>query len=364
MHRSVRDLRELICVSRLTCRDSDDEDSLEYYTNQNNEEDLSDVKKQSSNSDSSRESSASSVSLTTCVSPASDSGIVTSSESPFNSTTNVAINANLNEECIKTESVALSKKSNKVKKKTKPQVITQKLPIRTEIHKKFVPLPPVTAKKANNNLVQRNETATETNDIICKMLQCADMDIISDWLKQANSGVSNMSIWCTTGDNYVRFAQFWLSMFSVADQQEIFSLEYNLLIDQLTFVFDCNRSKFTQNDFALFMAMVFREYPKKLLSSKSNFLFLEYLDILCDRRESFRKLLSDVKYSTTVKEHIQCILAIRSYAIISIWEAVIKFFRNLSSSPEFPLQPLSARTFADPRTTEDKLAIRIEQAIR
>lgn len=369
MHRSVRDLRELICVSRLTYRDSDDEDYLELNANEKYNDSRASSVSRAFNSASSRGSSAESSSLQASSPPALDSGVVTSTDSNSDS-----VNVKDSVVTDKTKSIAPSKKQQR-KKGKKPETNVALLPrppppkataVRHDIRSKLTPLPPVSAKTHGNNSRSRHHQAQAEDELslLNKMLESADMEVVSDWLRQANMAVTEISVWSTTADNFVRFSHFWLTMFSEDDQKAIFNLEYNLLLDQLTFVFDSSKCKFTREDLKLFLTLVLREYPDKLLSAKGSYLFLQYLEMLCERREAFRKLLSNVKYSTTVKEHIQCILAIRSYAIISIWEAVIKFFRNLSASPDFPLPSVASKSFADAKNADSLLALRVEQAVR
>lgn len=53
------------------------------------------------------------------------------------------------------------------------------------------------------------------------------------------------------------------------------------------------------------------------MSSKGAHLFLDYLDVLTsERATAYRRLLSDVKCGTKVKQYAQWLLAIRSFSLV------------------------------------------------
>lgn len=165
-----------------------------------------------------------------------------------------------------------------------------------------------------------------------EMLCFMDATVVSSWLTRANKSVSELSSYIDSDDNFVRFAHFWLTDFPDIQKREIFELEVEIFREELGFAFSVGRDqrKITQHDISNFIGAIFREYPVKLLSSKGNFLFLDYLDILSsERAQKYKKLLSDVKCSTKNRQYAQWVLATRSFALVSMWSAIVNFYRNL-----------------------------------
>ena len=60
-------------------------------------------------------------------------------------------------------------------------------------------------------------------------------------------------------------------------------------------------------------------------------MFLDYLDVLSSthRHDAYKRLLSNVKCSTRISEHAQNILACRAFALLSLWSAVVNFYRTI-----------------------------------
>lgn len=165
-----------------------------------------------------------------------------------------------------------------------------------------------------------------------EMLCFMDATVVSSWLTRANNNVTELSSYVLADDNFVRFAHFWLTDFPDTQKREIFELEVEILREELGFAFSVGRDqrKVTQHDISNLIGAIFREYPSRLLSSKGNFLFLDYLDILSsERTQKYKKLLSDVKCSTKNRQYAQWVLATRSFALVSMWSAIVNFYRNL-----------------------------------
>jgi len=82
---------------------------------------------------------------------------------------------------------------------------------------------------------------------------------------------------------------------------------------------------------------VLREYPDRLVGHRGSYLFLDYLEILVsERKADYLRLLTDVRISTRNRQLAQWLLAIRSFGLLSIWTAVISFFRQLHESQALP----------------------------
>lgn len=383
MSRGPRDLRDLICVSRLTFRESDDE---VFSDDENVKGDWDEISLDSSGSCDSRQGSA------TCQQKGQspDSGCVTNGGSPLDCSSG----QNVFEKDLKLDLSSLNQKK-KAKKKKKKKVLE------TEIPKfpfpKPPPLPPLgrsvstdqedegssatntkvgtTAKYIGSKSVSFTGTETkdenldegakqsvslsddideesvpvrpkstggrtyrvpaashaETGDYD-NMLCYMDATVVSGWLTRSNKNVCDVANYINSDDHFVQFAHFWLSDFPDSQKREIFELEIEILREELGFAFAPGRDegKVSHRDISNLIGAIFREYPVKLVSSRGSILFLDYLDILTSAKsEKYKKLLSDVKCSTKNRQYAQWLLATRSFALVSMWCAIINFYRNL-----------------------------------
>ncbi|WAQ97063.1 ANK3-like protein [Mya arenaria] len=382
MSRGPRDLRDLICVSRLTFRESDEEvisDDDRFHG------DWDEISLESSGSCDSRQGSTPS---TTVKGHSPDSGCITNGNSPADST------AQKDAE-LKLDLTLLSKVKKKSKKKKKKVLETDAPrfpfpkpaplpPLRsgsvehdsspTEVS--FRPAPPASDCKSTHSAARhvaskpfktQSQLSAQTHSVVAEatdhvdeesepvraktpfltyrakssdadsgnydvMLSYMDATVVSGWLTKANNSVSEIAAYIAAGDHFVQFAHFWLTDFGDTEKREIFELEIDILKEELGFAFAIGREerKVSQRDINNLIGAIFREYPKKLLSGKGAHLFLDYLDIITSgRTQKYKQLLSDVKCSTKNKQYAQWLLATRSYSLVSMWCAIINFYRNL-----------------------------------
>lgn len=413
MSRGPRDLRDLICVSRLTFRQSDDEvvSDDDYIAR-----DWDEISLDSSGSCDSRQGSAKQRQK----GQSPDSGCGTNGGSPQDSTLSKG-----------KESAELKLDLSGLNQKKKPKKKKKKKILETEIPKfpfpKPPPLPPVgrsisfeqvdnspqantsvslgnvakyVGSKTNNQKPSesvknvdvttglesssmssiRDGVDEESSPIRPKsqggstyrvpaashaatgdydsMLCFMDATVVSGWLGRANKSISDVACYINADDNFVQFAHFWLTDFPDTQKREIFELEIEILREELGFAFAPGRDegKVSQRDISNLIGAILREYPVKLVSARGNILFLDYLDTLTSARtQKYKKLLSDVKCSTKNKQYAQWLLATRSFALVSIWCAIVNFFRNLlgrggiTSNNEIPQVPSSFKTVYEMR---------------
>lgn len=376
MSRGPRDLRDLICVSRLTFRESDDE--VNYSDEEKFCGDWDAISLGSSGSNDSR--LGSSTRRKTDQTP--DSGCVTNGGSPPES------GQTLMGEDLKLDlSTLSSKKKTKRKKKKTLEINFPKVPF-----PKPPPLPPVRSisgsdsgqdnsipptppsaskpkhtvaryigsKPAKSKPVEKQVTKDTVEDVdeesvpvsnkiktpltyrvqasnsesgnYDEMLSYMDATIVSGWLMRANKSVSEIASYTSKEINFVQFAHFWLTDFPDTQKREIYELELEILREELGFAFAVGRDegKISQKDISNLIGAILREYPVKLLSARGGFLFLDYLDILTSgRTQKYKQLLSDVKCSTKNRQYAQWLLATRSFALVNMWCAIVNFYRNL-----------------------------------
>ena len=214
---------------------------------------------------------------------------------------------------------------------------------------------------------KRQETSVPHQDgNFDEMLTFIDATLLSEWLQTSNRNVTDLATFCHAGENFVRFAHFWLSDFPDYQKHEIFKLEHSIILDNLNFAFAMGKDAgvIKHRDITKFMEAVFREYPGKLLSVKGPHLFLDYLDVLSsERQESYKKVLSDVKCSTRVKSHAQWTLGMRSYCLVSVWTSVVNFYRKFLRDTGMDKQLATPVPLAGVNK-DDPYEVRMYQAIR
>ncbi|KAK3751046.1 hypothetical protein RRG08_044624 [Elysia crispata] len=356
MSRGVRDLRDLICVSRLTFHESDEEAASE--TGAQIRRELSSVSLSSWSTDSRTPRGPASARV---VSP--DSGFVTNGSPGAGAVSLVNSSDSVKEEAdiffmtsgsippspthIVPTTHATFVKSTKKKKRRKSGLSVE--PTRHELPKPS-PLPPVEkiagteilleqelleAKPSYERAKSARNSKTKARVNFDDMLTYMDATIVANWLTRANTAIEEVTSYCSKGDNFVQFAHFWLSSFPDIQKKDIFSMEYDFLIEELKLAFAVGREdrKIVRRDLVDLCNAVFKEYPQKLLGGKAPHIFLDYLDILSSEKHvEYKKLLSDVRCATTNRQYAQWLLAVRSFALVSVWSSVINFYRNLTGN--------------------------------
>lgn len=369
MSRGVRDLRELICVSRLTFRASDDEEPQFLSDEEVVVKDFDQLSISSSDSVGGIEARNGG----RHISP--DSGCVTNGSTP----PEIPMEEEVPTSPIVVKSPPIPAKVGKTRRKKKrtPHKALSTEPSRHELPKppRIPPLRSQNKKSFSSDndsdvdmesrplhrygsQMTKSQAEGNFDDILCYM----DATVVSNWLERANSMVSDITTFCNSEDNFVTFAHFWFSGFEDVQKIELFDLEHSILIEEMSFAFAVGKDqgKVNQRDINNFIRALFRENPDKLLSTKGPNMFLNHLDVLSSQKHAqYKTLLSDVKCSTKNKQYAQWILATRSFALVSVWSAVVNFYRNLLGKVS-PIRPSSSRTSAD----EDINLTRLGQAIR
>ncbi|PAA63150.1 hypothetical protein BOX15_Mlig029695g1 [Macrostomum lignano] len=177
-------------------------------------------------------------------------------------------------------------------------------------------------------------------DSLAGLLARADADFIARLLGRANDQLADLSRWCLSDDHFVDLAHFWLTAFPEEAKQDLFRLEHGCLLDQLAFAFKSGTAAAApvpQSELRRLLLAVFREFPDRLLSARGAHTFLDYLDTLTAGRShaDCRRLLTDVRLATDVRQHAEWLLALRSFAICSVWTAVANFYRALVDRGDF-----------------------------
>ena len=381
MSRGIKDLRELICVSRLTYRDSDEE--LDFSDEDGRSSRLSMLGQRlevlSLDSEaSSRQSSAASRDFDAAEPSTPDSGISTNGHSMGDGNFP-----------LPKPPPGRPKSSKKKRNKKKPPGGINPGDLLT-LHElpKPPPLPPVPSSPGNSTRPSSSSSESTTASPSSapglrriggdrgprvgpatrphvtnydQILSYLDPSVVGEWLEVAHTNVQKLAHWAHSEDNFVQFAHFWLNNFPDLRKQEIFQLEHSILLDHLDYGFAQGRecAKVKHKDLVEFLAAIFREYPAKVLSAKGPHMFLDYLDILTsERTKAYKALLSDVKCSTRNRQFAQLVLACRCFTLVSVWNAVISFYRRLVGDNEVEDNSLPDMSKLKPNNQRMYLAVR------
>ncbi|KAI8501230.1 hypothetical protein Bbelb_213250 [Branchiostoma belcheri] len=322
MARSVKDLRELICLSRLTIRDSDEE--MEFSDTE------------------------------------MDFGSWRTSSSMENGD---ALPYQAGKEAGATSSILATRKTPSVDELVEPQVNLRR--------SKKAPLPPVgIGSRPSSSASSGSDTTPDARSIwhdgnFDGILGYMDEEVIADWLMRTNVMVEELSDWCRQGDNFVRFAHFWLSGIPPAQRAQLIGMEVGIVRDEMERAFKLGRESGEVTSLSLrkLLSAVLREYPTKLLTSKGPHIFLEKLDILTSgRSEQYRATLTDVKVRTRNKQFVQWVLALRAFALLSVWHAAVSFYRTITC--QGAQGGLAADQNQSGTSTTDSLEERCVQAVQ
>ncbi|ELU08371.1 hypothetical protein CAPTEDRAFT_227685 [Capitella teleta] len=233
------------------------------------------------------------------------------------------------------------KSRNKRMKESKKQenVEPQGDPVVREFLRDFptmMPLPPLTARPMSSSGESGIYTRPGSGDRnIDDLLMHLDLTILAEWLTVSNENVGKMSMWIHSGENFVHFAHFWLRDFPNVEKYRLYKLEYGIVLDnmQLAFKPGMDSGLIRRSDLRHFLEAVFREYPTHLTTASGDHLFLDHLEVLSSERHgAYKRLLSDVKCETRIRQHAQSVLAIRAYALVSVWSSMIDMYCRLEAA--------------------------------
>lgn len=295
MTRSVKDLRELINVSRLSYRDDDEEEELYHSSSPESLQDFGDIP-------------------------------------------------------LEVSQPALPKRRNKDLEPLPMKGKPESPPLSPGSSDRGSPLPPIGAsssaissppssgrnsptvrsQNANDYGARRKDTKRQKPNFDSVLLYM-DATVVSDWLTRANTSIQQLTSWLHFSDNFIQFAQFWLSEMPRSKQRELIEMEFTISMEEIKFAFGAglDGGSVSSQDIDAFARSVFWEYPEKFHNSETKDFFLKILLCLCSgKKNTYRALLSDVQCSTSNKQYVQLILATRAFAVVNICSGVLEFYKQ------------------------------------
>ena len=350
--RTVRDLRDLVNVSRLSFKDSDDEDTNFDF----------DFSKQSLSSSISYKFDPNKVindnnsqqKLTIKPKPPL---INISKTTPIKTLSNTIKNGNnmsasrdllLDRNSVPSVSFSLSNKKPLPQLNFKSENINEET---TNSNNKNIinNIEPLKMKETNNNMIQTEESKQTGN--FDEMLTYIDASVVSEWLNRANRSLRKMHKWHQDNtdlfdnnlnskllkyESFILFANFWLgshptAKFDHKQRRQLIEMEHSIISDEVTQAFQVgiDSQQMGIGDIHRLLRAVLKEYPLQFLSFRGVYMLLDYIEILSsNRQEDYKKLLSDVKCRTLNKQYAQWLLSIRSFSLINLCWSIIKFYRK------------------------------------
>jgi len=158
------------------------------------------------------------------------------------------------------------------------------------------------------------------------ILRLFDKSVVLVWLEQTKRSITDISDWCAEEENFICFVHFWLSEFPYEHRCSMFEFEYGLLRDKIAS--GCRNKQPSPDQLASFLRTILHEFPEGRLNRLSDaYIFLEQLEALAEKHKR-DKLLAGIAYSSHNRQHYDCLLAVRSYAIVSICSAILDQYRS------------------------------------
>nr|XP_020655199.1 receptor-interacting serine/threonine-protein kinase 4-like [Pogona vitticeps] len=210
---------------------------------------------------------------------------------------------------------------------------------------KAVPLPHIGKKRLPHPREAVNGAASSKElpgllfspekDLFEKIFQYFDPARATGWLERAQNLISEMGEWSRFGDNYVRFAHFWLAELQDVQKQQLLELEMGVIEDEVSLAFleGLDSTEFQSSELNSVLAAALSEYSLALVYNQNPFIFLDYLSLMSSADTAgYKEMLSNIQYTTKNPQIAEWLLAIRAFALASLWHAIVKFYKALVST--------------------------------
>ncbi|XP_060138663.1 uncharacterized protein LOC118092636 isoform X2 [Zootoca vivipara] len=241
---------------------------------------------------------------------------------------------------------------------------------------KAVPLPHIGKKRpprlsdAANGAASSKESLgplfSPEKDIFEKLFKHFDSTAVTGWLEKAHNFISDMGTWSCCGDNFVRFAHFWLSELQYNHKEQLLELEMGVIEDEVRLAFEGSGSKeFQPSDLNFILAAALSEYPIVLVNDQNPYVFLDYLNFMSSADTSeYKEMLSAIQYTTKNPQIAQWLLAIRAFALANLWHAIVKFYKALVKTQLSSEQPVKSSVSATRKQSSEVVKERALQTVQ
>ena len=329
MSRNIRDLREIINMSRLSFHEEDD-----FQCNFSSDED------ESSSLDgyiASRPSSAlgtrSSFRTLSSASASLNNNNITTSKIP-------PLSVSCSEQEIRPSIVLIGSHHQHNHQTITDSSSKQILNSHTkQFPSHYTPVPPIChnkdgkyIKQTPGNQSRRRRRRTNFDEVLSYL----DSVIVNEWLEECNRTINKLNMFATDGHTVVRFFNFLLDEMKYEDYCDLLDMEYSIMFDRLRYGFHAGFAinKLNNNDLAQLATSVLPEYPDRFKRREGVENLLNVFMVLSssDKADGYRELLKKVNCTTLNKQYIQWLLAIRAHGLINFVSGILRFYENITQT--------------------------------
>ncbi|XP_044289264.1 uncharacterized protein LOC123024977 isoform X3 [Varanus komodoensis] len=213
-------------------------------------------------------------------------------------------------------------------------------------------MPPYLSDTANGAAFSKESLGllfSPESDPFEKIFNSFDSTVVTGWLQRAHNFISKMGLWSLSGDNFVRFAHFWLSELQDNQKQQLLELEMGVIEDEvrLAFLGGSDSKKFPPSDLNCVLAAALSEYPTGLVNNQNPFIFLDCLNLMSSANTpEYKEMLSSIQCATKNPQIAQWLLAMRAFALASLWLAIVKFYETLVKTQLSSEEPIKSSVSA------------------
>ncbi|CAF1010614.1 unnamed protein product [Rotaria magnacalcarata] len=189
-----------------------------------------------------------------------------------------------------------------------------------------------------DNNHDNHTTNTNNNQSNNSILFYFDSSILNNWLEVTSSRLEKLRSLPTI--TLINFIYFWLTQLDKEHKQSLFQMEFELFIEHLLLAFTPNDIDSLQiNQFA---RNILHDIDKQIgiYSIENDYNFIYHIDIFnrYKRDDQYRTLLADLPNELIINInnslHLQWMLAIRAFGLLSICTAAVEFFEKIQKTLE------------------------------
>lgn len=186
--------------------------------------------------------------------------------------------------------------------------------------------PPLDFQRPRGGGAVGSDTAGGTAEEVVARI---DKEYLKELLAQSSSSLTALSLWWADPVKACKFMHFWLKEIDEMKRLELLQMEYSIVREEVQALFAVPLAtgdvKVT-NTHGLLHA-VLHEYPSAFCGANGRKVVIDVICLLAsEKRDEFKKLLTDVHLSSKSKPAIESFLSLRSFGLVSMMHSIVCFF--------------------------------------
>ena len=156
-----------------------------------------------------------------------------------------------------------------------------------------------------------------------------DKDYLKELLVQSNTSVAALSLWWADPIRACKFMHFWLKEIDDRQRLEFLQMEYSIVREEVQALFAVPLAVGEVKMAAVHSLLhsVLHEYPSAFCGAKGRKAVVDVIRVLAsEKKDEFKRLLTHVHLSSSNKPAIESILSLRSFGLVSMMYSVVCFF--------------------------------------